>query len=159
MKAHALAVFLRTLGHTWRIEWMGGEHLDAARRASPGGNIIYAFWHEGLGILAFTHRGRGVHALVSRHRDGEIIAHILDAFGYGLVRGSSRRGGVAALIGLARQLETGHDVAIAVDGPIGPRFHVRTGALAVAARTHRPIVPIVVSADRWVALPTWDRLR
>jgi len=159
MKARALALFLRTLGHTWRIEWMGGEHLDAARRSSPSGNIIYAFWHEGLGILAFTHRERGVHALVSQSRDGEIIAGILDAFGYGLVRGSSRRGGVGALIGLARQLEAGHDVAIAVDGPIGPRYSVRSGAISVASRTRRPIVPIVVSADRWMALPTWDRLR
>ncbi len=151
--------FLRVLGASWRIEMEDVQELDAARAACPSHNIAYAFWHSGLAILAYTHRERGVHALVSQHRDGALIAGILHRLGHRLVRGSNRRGGTEALFQLARVLEAGHDVSIAVDGPVGPRHTVQAGALALARRTGRPIVPLIVTMDRGLRLRTWDQLR
>ena len=161
MKARvwAGAALLRALGATWRIETNGLDALDAARAASPGGNIIYAFWHRSLVMLAYTHRHRNVRVLTSQHRDGEWIAGILQHLGYTTVRGSSRRGGVEALFRLATELEAGHDVAIAVDGPIGPRYSVQPGVAILARRTGRPIVPIIPVESRGLHLGTWDALR
>jgi len=150
---------LRVLGASWRLEMEGQEELEAARASSPSRNVMYAFWHSSLMILAYTHRGRGVHALVSRHRDGELIAGILRRLGHERVRGSSRRGGTEALFQLATVLESGHDVSIAVDGPVGPRHTVQAGALALARRTGRPIVPLIVTMDRGLRLRTWDQLQ
>lgn len=146
------------LARTWRVEWHGMHQLEEARRRSPGGNIIYALWHGVLAILACTHRDRDVQVLVSRHRDGEVIARILSHMGYGLVRGSSHRGAVEALFGLAKQLERGRDVAITVDGPLGPRHAVHSGAMLLARRTGRPIVPVIATAQRGVFLRSWDAL-
>jgi tetraacyldisaccharide 4'-kinase len=153
------AALLRALGATWRIETTGREHLEAARAASPRGNIIYTFWHSSLLMLAYTHRDRDAQVLVSQHRDGEWIAGILARMGYGLVRGSSRRGGVEALFQMATRLEQGLDVAVTVDGPIGPRYSVHPGVALLARRTGRPIVPLVATYARGWVLPTWDALR
>jgi tetraacyldisaccharide 4'-kinase len=152
-------LFLTGLGKTWRLQWQGREHLESARRDSPGGNVIFAFWHNSLAILAHTHRHRDVHVLVSQHRDGELIAQVVAGMGFGLVRGSSRRGGLQALFGLAREIERGRDVAITVDGPIGPRYSVQPGIILLARRTGRPVVPVLVSAKPCSELPTWDALR
>src|SRR5262249_7318869 len=88
----------------------------AAGRAARGDRSLL--------VLAFTHRWRDIQVLVSQHRDGEWIARILSRMGYGLARGSSRRGGAEALFRLATLLERGRDVAITVDGPVGPRYIV-----------------------------------
>lgn len=147
---------LKSLGASWKMEWPGLERLAEARARSPTGNIIYALWHDGLGVLGYAHRFQDVHVLVSQHRDGEFIARILAGLGYGLVRGSSNRGGVEGLFGLAKQLERGRDVGVAVDGPMGPRYRVHPGVLLLARRTGRPIVPTIATARRCFHLPTWD---
>ena len=150
---------MRALGRTWRQKWDGIEHLQAARRASPGGNVIYAIWHNSLATLAWTHRNQQIQVLVSHHDDGEIIARILATLGYGLVRGSSRRGGVEALFRMGEQLDAKRDVAITVDGPLGPRYGVHPGVLLLARRTGRPIVPVIATASWRLVLRTWDALR
>jgi tetraacyldisaccharide 4'-kinase len=150
---------LRGLGRTWRVEFAGQAHLDAARAQSPRGNVIYAFWHGSLLILAYTHRSCAIQVLVSQHRDGEWIASILARLGYGLVRGSTRRGGVEALFQLATRLDDGLDVAVTVDGPLGPRYGVHPGVALLARRTGRPIVPVVPTSSRGWTLGTWDALR
>ena len=42
--------------------------------------------------------------LISRHRDGELIARTMQRFGHRVVRGSSSRGATAALKALVREL-------------------------------------------------------
>jgi lysophospholipid acyltransferase (LPLAT)-like uncharacterized protein len=150
---------LRLLASTWTVEFAGRESLERARRTSPRGNVVFAFWHSSLLILAATHRRRNVQVLVSQHRDGEWIARILAQSGYGLVRGSSRRGGAEALFRMVTLLEAGLDVAVTVDGPIGPRYRVQPGVVLAARRAARPIVPVVVSYERGWQLRTWDALR
>ncbi len=161
MKARVWAgeALLRALGSTWRVELEGGDRLAAARRASPHGNVILALWHSSLLILAYTHRGKGIQVLVSQHRDGEWIAQILARLGNGLVRGSSRRGGVEALFRMTTHLEAGRDVAVTVDGPVGPRYTVHPGVILLARRTGTPIVPLVPAFERGRFLRTWDALR
>ena len=154
----ATAALLRAVGATWRLEF-DETQVELARPMSRHGNVIYAFWHHDLGVLAYTHRHRGAHALVSQHRDGAWIAGVLERLGHGLVRGSSRRGGTEALFQLAQVLEAGHDVSIAVDGPIGPRHTVHAGALLLARRTGVPILPGCVTMDRGLRLRTWDQLQ
>ena len=158
-KALCAGGLIRALGITWRLQWEGSDRLQAARRQSPGGNVIFAFWHNSLAILAWTHRNRGAQVLVSHHEDGEIIARIVASLGFGLVRGSSRRGGVEALFQLGKQLDAQRDVAVTVDGPLGPRYSVHPGVLLLARRSGRPIVPVIVTARHRQILGTWDALR
>ncbi len=130
------------------------------RRSGAGaGRCVYAVWHENLwhGMHALKHQG--VHAMVSSHRDGEIIARILRRAGFGLLRGSSTRGGAKALRDLARVArETDDDIVVTIDGPKGPPRVVKEGVLFAASRTGLPIVPMGLAVDRAWRARSWDRI-
>jgi hypothetical protein len=95
--------------------------------------------------------------LISEHRDGEMVAQAAESLGYGLVRGSTTRGGGRALIGLVRALQSGKRVAITPDGPKGPPRQFAQGALVAAQRSDAFILPVAVSASRAWHLRSWDR--
>src|SRR5947199_9857182 len=80
--------------------------------------------------------------LISRHRDGSYLAELSERWGYRVVRGSSRRGGEAGLLGLVRYLREGGEVALTPDGPRGPVERMKPGALAAA----QPADAVVIAA-------------
>ena len=146
------------LGHTWRIRHGDGfTARDAGYRA--GGRCIYALWHGRLFTLVYSHRGRDVGVLISRHRDGEWIARIVQHLGYRTARGSSTRGGEAGVLEMLALAESGRALAITPDGPRGPACRVKPGLVYLAARTGFPIVPVTAAADRAWVFRSWDRFR
>jgi lysophospholipid acyltransferase (LPLAT)-like uncharacterized protein len=151
------AALLRVLGSTWRIEWRGVREYDV--KIANGERCIFAVWHARMLPFAFTHRGRGIVVLVSRHRDGEIIARIVERLGFGTARGSSTRGGeegVREMLDLAGQRRL---LGITPDGPRGPAERVKPGLVYLASRTGLPVVPLATgSRSAWV-FHSWDRFR
>jgi lysophospholipid acyltransferase (LPLAT)-like uncharacterized protein len=121
-------------------------------------NAIYAFWHSSLLMASFFYRHRGIVGLISLSRDGEILARVLEPLGYVLVRGSTSRGRLQALRGLVRRLAEGRDVALAPDGPRGPREIVQPGIIELARLTGKRIVPFVFDCSHKKRLRSWDRL-
>ena len=125
-----LGVFLlRILGWTWRIRVSHDEEVRRLRAAKQP--IIFALWHGQLLPLVYHHRNEGVAVLISEHADGEIIARIATSLGFNTVRGSSSRGAARALLGLARVLGEGHDVAITPDGQY--LFAINTGSTTISS--------------------------
>lgn len=151
------AVALWLLGRSWRIELrLDPAYAAAEREREP---VLYAFWHARQLPLVFTHRGRGIVVLVSRHRDGELITRILARFGFGTARGSSTRGGEAAVLGLRTAAQAGRCIAITPDGPRGPAGEAKPGVAFLAAQLGVRVVPVATGArDAWV-LRSWDRFR
>jgi len=141
------------LGHTWKVMILGEDKMREARKAT--GKVIYALWHSRMLGLLFTHRFRDVHVLISRHRDGELIAQVMKRLGCIPVRGSTTRGGTEALFQMAEKVKEG-DMAITPDGPRGPAYHFQMGAVSLAQRTGCPIVPIACSARSRKVLRSWD---
>jgi lysophospholipid acyltransferase (LPLAT)-like uncharacterized protein len=147
-------IFIFLLGKTLRIKWIGEENLDPIRKNR--GQVIYAFWHGRMLISSYSHRGQKIHVLISQHRDGELIARIIERLGFVSVRGSTTRGGTKAIFEMAKKGVSGYDVAITPDGPRGPRFAVQLGTIYIAQRSQMPIIPITNSAkSRWT-LSSWD---
>lgn len=66
-------------------------------------------------------------------------------------------GGGRALVALRRELEAGHSVGVAVDGPKGPFGAIHEGVLHLARLTGAPIVPLRAVSRRALVLGTWDR--
>lgn len=129
-----------------------------ARFAAEGKNFIYAFWHGRQFLLFHSHRDSGVIIPASESRDGEIQARILRRFGFEVVRGSSKRKGDRALLGMVDGLRKGKNVALAVDGPRGPIFEVKQGITYLAGKLNKPIVPVIASAQRyWILEKIWDK--
>jgi hypothetical protein len=94
----------------------------------------------------------------SESRDGEIQAGILKYFGFNVVRGSSKRKGERALLGLVDGLRKGRDIALAVDGPRGPIYEAKQGITYLAGKLNKPIVPVSTSAKRfWILEKIWDK--
>jgi lysophospholipid acyltransferase (LPLAT)-like uncharacterized protein len=128
------------------------------RMAAAGKNVIYAFWHGRQFLLLYNHRGAGIVLPASESRDGEIQAGILRRFGYGVVRGSSKRKGDKALLGLVQGLRNGKNIALAVDGPRGPIYEVKQGVTYLAGKLDKPIIPVSTSAKHfWILDKIWDK--
>lgn len=145
---------IRALASTWRYRVIGESRLDRLRAERTP--IVFALWHGQMLPLLWHHRDQGVAVLVSEHKDGEVIARILQSMGYGLIRGSTSRGASRALIGLVRTLREGNDVAVTPDGPRGPRHKFAPGAAVAAYRADAPLLATVAHVDRFWRLKTWD---
>jgi lysophospholipid acyltransferase (LPLAT)-like uncharacterized protein len=134
------------------------SHDDDVRRLRAAKTpIVFVIWHGQLLPLLYQHRDERVAVLISEHADGEIIARIATRLGYQTVRGSTSRGAARALLGLARVVGEGNDLAITPDGPRGPAKSLAPGAVIVAHRTGAPLIAAAVSVSRAWRLRSWDQ--
>jgi hypothetical protein len=98
-----------------------------------------------------------MYGLVSASPDGAWLAALFSTVGMGAVRGSSSRFGREAAEGMVEVLRAGHDAAITPDGPRGPCYRLKPGALVVARRTGTPILIIGAQFTAAWRLRSWDR--
>lgn len=148
---------LRMLGRTWR--WDLPEGVPEGSLTQPPQSAIYVFWHRCLLSIAWFARDRGFGVLISQHYDGELIAQVAERLGYRLFRGSSTRGGPDALQAMETALTQGQPIALTVDGPRGPVFRAKGGAIQLAKATGAPIYALHVSPRRTWTMRSWDRLQ
>jgi hypothetical protein len=127
---------------------------EVARRT--GQRYIYAFFHEVMLFPAYFWAWPEMQILISDHRDGELIAQVVSRLGFGVVRGSTTRGGARALREMTRRIDRGH-ICVTPDGPKGPRRQVHQGLAYLASRTGLPVVGAGMAfRDPWRAR-SWDR--
>jgi lysophospholipid acyltransferase (LPLAT)-like uncharacterized protein len=124
--------------------------------------IIYAFFHCDLFLIAMTAKRyrfskKDTYVLASMSRDGELVVRMASRFGVKSVRGSSSRGGARGLFGLKEKLMEGANGAIAVDGPRGPRFEAKSGAIMLAKSAGVPVYPVVFNLTRKIEVGSWDK--
>lgn len=143
---------IRALGKTVRFDVRGWEHHTNDRP------LIYCFWHNRIPIATYFWRHRGIVVMSSRSFDSEYIARFIQRFGYGTAKGSSTRGALAGLIQMIRAVRGGKSAAFTVDGPRGPIYQAKPGALMLAAKSGAAILPFSISLDRCWRLPSWDRI-
>jgi lysophospholipid acyltransferase (LPLAT)-like uncharacterized protein len=120
---------------------------------------IYTFWHCMLLIPTYVGMNSKIQVLISQHTDGEYIAQVLNRLGFGVIRGSTTRGGARALKALVDKAREGYPIAITPDGPRGPRFIVQSGTIYLGKKTQVPIIPVAVGFSSYWELPSWDRFR
>jgi lysophospholipid acyltransferase (LPLAT)-like uncharacterized protein len=125
-----------------------------------GRKMIVAIWHQRIIPVVGYARKFSVYApsaMISKSRDGDIIAGVASLLNFRPVRGSSSRGGKEALADMIADLAE-HQVAVhALDGPRGPRGVVKPGLIVMAQSTGVPIVPVYISVNRAWVLNSWDR--
>ena len=152
--AFGIALFIRALGATlrYRLQSLAARNLHP--RNCRKQRYIYAFWHESM-LAPVRFRAR-VRVLISRHTDGELIAQACRYLGFGVVRGSTNRGGGGALVELWDCSRQAH-LVFTPDGPRGPRRRVQPGMIFLASRSGLPIVPVGIGFSRARRLRSWDR--
>ena len=100
--------------------------------------------------------GDTVTVLASAHRDGRIIARVLEGFGFFVVHGSTNKGGSNALRRLTKTLKNG-GIGITPDGPRGPRMRAAAGVIMLARLAKVPIIPMTFAISRRRVHTSWDR--
>lgn len=148
---------LRLLCWTLRIEELPAG--SSRKLFTEGPRAIIAFWHATMLVLVYQGRGQGIRVLISRHTDGEYIARVIKNMGFGVVRGSSTRGGAGAMINMVKEAEDGRFLAVTPDGPRGPREAAQSGIIFLAKKTGLPILPIGLGYSNCWRLPSWDGFR
>jgi len=143
------------IAKTLRIKVHGDETLK--RLVQEGNGVIVLLWHNSTMIPIYYFRHRGYYAISSTSRDGEVQSRLLASRGFRLIRGSSAREGVRALLESARRLKEGGLLALTPDGPRGPDRVVQPGSIQLAAKTGSPIVPVGVACNRGRRVNSWDR--
>ncbi|MBS0579033.1 MAG: lysophospholipid acyltransferase family protein [Proteobacteria bacterium] len=142
------------------VRVIGTEHLEAALARAP--SLVPCYWHQhqlycGRFLLDQHARGLTVGWLISPSVDGELGAMLVRRLGGAVIRGSSSHTGARALRDYYTALTKDNVSPILTpDGPRGPRFKFKPGALLLAQMSGRPILPMAYAASRaW--LVKWDK--
>ncbi len=151
-----LYISVGIIGKTIRFEIEGGENLERIER--EGKRPILGFWHDRIFLATYYFRNRGIVVMSSQSFDSEYVARFIQRFGYGIVKGSSTRGGVGGLVGMIRVMRDGLPAGFTLDGPKGPRYIAKPGAAVLAKKTQNPILPFTVEPKSFWTLRSWDRL-
>ena len=148
--AWIVSVTVRVLVRTLRVRFVGPPPSSLPHPC------VYTFLHgRQVPLLRFPRPRTAVVASLSR--DGRLQAGVMRRFGFDVLDGSSSRGGLRALAASIERLRAGEDLAIAVDGPHGPRGVVKPGVVYLASRAGAPIVPLSAAcASAWHFRRSWD---
>jgi hypothetical protein len=140
-----------------KIEVKGEENL--INLINSGRPIMVCVWHGRLVFPSWYLRLKttNVHAIASRHTDAEIMARILRRWGYGLIRGSTRKGGKAVVQKMADVFKNAGIIAVTNDGPKGPPRIAKAGSTGLALKYNVQIVTITGSATKFWQMKSWDR--
>jgi lysophospholipid acyltransferase (LPLAT)-like uncharacterized protein len=159
---HKIGGLLGSAAVRW---WMGTLDYQIAYEdpaVDPGfpechGQKIYIFWHEYIPFPLYLRGHCNLAMLLSRHRDAEILSHMAYHMGFAFVRGSTNRGGVAALRKMLAQSRSMH-LTITPDGPRGPRRELAPGCVYLASKLGLPLVLMGYGYDRpWRVRSAWDQ--
>jgi hypothetical protein len=156
----AVALMRFVIGWCRKVRVIGGEHIAASLAKAP--SFIPVYWHQHQLFCAkylFDQRGAGLKlgVLISPSVDGEFGALIVRRLRGEVIRGSSTHTGARALRDFYQALvHEGISPVIAPDGPRGPPWKFKPGALLLAQLSQRPIVPLSYCASRAWKIG-WDR--
>jgi lysophospholipid acyltransferase (LPLAT)-like uncharacterized protein len=153
-------VLIRFFWLTCRVRWVLGEENVVDGLA--GGPIIPVYWHQHQlfltkYLIGLRRIGLDPGFLISPSVDGEIPSRIAQKHRCYVIRGSSSHTGARTLRDYYVALQKGISPAITVDGPTGPAFECKPGAVMLAQLSGRPIVALSYHASRAWLFHKWDR--
>lgn len=124
--------------------------------------VAFVLWHNRLFITSEIHRRfrphRPLYALISASKDGALLTAFFSMVeGMQAVRGSSSNFGREAASALVDMLRDGNDIGITPDGPRGPCYDMKAGAVIVPRRTRTPILLLGGEFESAWQLKSWDR--
>ncbi len=155
------AFILEVLWRTSRLKIVGLERLETLLQEQ--GAVVPVFWHQHLLMAArfmCSNRIKGMKPgfMISPSVDGQAPTMLAELYGAHVVRGSGSYTGVRAVRGVYNAIvKEGISPTITPDGPRGPRFKMKPGAIFTAQISGKAVVPIAYAASPAKLLRTWDK--
>lgn len=147
---HSLDLLCKTL----RVEVINKDVIEKLENENQ--NYVLAFWHGTMLLPWFMHRNKNFSALISMSKDGDLLAKQLKHWNYNVIRGSSHKGGEVALGIMIDCAKNNYSIAITPDGPTGPPFQFKAGAVITAKKSQIPLVMAGVGYEKKKQLKSWD---
>lgn len=162
--------YMKLVFHSSRKVYIGEDQILSEIKA--GKCFIGAVWHNRLMMAPFISYKIGkvnpdykIVGLASRHGDGRFVSNIIRKFGADVISGSTRSHNNRADRGITisgfRQifdsLKNNSSLLITPDGPRGPAQKINGKLIEISHLTEAPILPISVSASRFIRLNSWDK--
>ena len=128
-------------------------------------SFIYALWHDQLLLSPFTWQTKNrIDILISKHKDGDIIADLIKYHGFNSIRGSTNnpskekeKNTISSIRKIIKTLKANVSIGITPDGPRGPRHKVSEGTINIARISNKKILPMALAyKEQWI-LNTWDK--
>ena len=123
---------------------------------------LYAMWHAHQFCIHGLPNRANTNVLISRSKDGDVIADVVEKWGFKTIRGSKgKKGAVEASMQMIEALKRGENCAMMVDGPKGPPRIVKDGVIKIAKMAGVPIVPVYWYSKNFTfaKFPSWDEMR
>lgn len=161
MAAYLGAVILEVLWWTSRLKIVNLERLETLLKEQ--GAVVPVFWHQhllmGARFMASSKiKGMKPGFMISPSVDGQAPTLLAEIYGCHVVRGSGSYTGVRAVRGVYNAIvKEGISPTITPDGPRGPRFVMKPGAIFTAQISGKAVVPIAYAASPAKVLRTWDK--
>jgi lysophospholipid acyltransferase (LPLAT)-like uncharacterized protein len=146
---------VNVLCKTLRITYVNKNVIDDLDQT--GKNYVLAFWHGTMLLPWYLGRRKNFAALISKSKDGDLLARILKNWKYEVVRGSSTAGGNVALGIMVDYAKNNNSIAITPDGPKGPIYKLKAGAVITAKKSGLPLVLVGVGNRKKRILKSWDK--
>lgn len=153
--------FIRLLDWSWRYREVDRHHLETVLQSgrAPVGAFLHGRTFCLLRFMSRPRNGRWL-SMCSKSLDGDAMAKVEERLGFTVVRGSSGRDGLQAVVEMIRMVrdDSGLGACLAVDGSRGPRGRVQGGVVSVAQRSGAMILPVTAAAKpAHVFRKAWDR--
>jgi lysophospholipid acyltransferase (LPLAT)-like uncharacterized protein len=149
------AAIIRLHHATCKFIILGKEYEDAAL-ISRGPTLITC-WHFAFPTVIYRFRDHNALVMVSRSRDGEWAARIVQRLGFRCFRGSPGKGGSTALKQLISHIKGTPGAGLIADGSQGPPRIAQKGILLLARYSGAPLMPVSMAAAPCWRFPSWDR--
>jgi lysophospholipid acyltransferase (LPLAT)-like uncharacterized protein len=146
----------------WKIE--GKDTLKPLQDSGEG--FIACSWHSRflMTTAGWSKMKQKPHVLISRSRDGNLVAYTSKFLKLGAIRGSRRgkindkeKGGASALRDMLHTLESGDCIFMTPDGPRGPRMRMGEGPIRLAKLSGAPLLAYGLSTSNKILFNSWDR--
>jgi len=153
-------LIVEILWRTCRLRIVNGERLDALVQEHTA--IVPVCWHQHLLLCArfLVSKPGGLKPgfMISPSVDGEAPTWLAQSYGAHVVRGSGSYTGLRAVRGVHQAIvKDGISPGVTPDGPRGPRFKFKPGAIFAAQLSGKPVVPLAFAAKPAFVLDTWDK--
>ena len=159
-----LRLLMKLLTSTYRVQAIiGAEHIDPFIR--EGKICTPCYWHQQHVLCSsligeWIRRGFKACFLISASVDGEVPERVARAWGAEVIRGSASRksqNSALALRDMQAMMKRGYSIVTTADGPNGPIYEIKSGAILTSRIGDAPIIPLACAASSAWYLNRWDK--